>query len=300
MASELNHRSLDVLLERYVYQDSMTTALLTVLALIAFAANSIFARLALGEPSIDPASYTTVRLLTGAVTLWLIARFQQTDISAPSDSSWAAAVMLFLYAATFSFAYISLTTGTGALILFAAVQITMIAVGLYGGERPSTLHWLGLLIAITGLVYLVSPGVTAPSAAGSLLMGAAGVAWGVYSLLGRGVTSPVHATAGNFLRTVPLTLALLLLSSSSIAITSEGFLWAVLSGSITSAVGYVIWYAALPRLAAILAATIQLLVPALAALGGVVFLSEQITLRLILSGTVIFTGVGLAIWSQKK
>jgi drug/metabolite transporter (DMT)-like permease len=159
---------------------------------------------------------------------------------------------------------------------------------------------LGLLIAIAGLVYLVSPGVTAPSAAGSLLMGTAGVAWGVYSILGRGVTSPVHATAGNFLRTVPLTLIVLLLCSSSIAITSEGFLWAALSGSITSAIGYVIWYAALPRLTATLAATVQLLVPAVAALGGGVFLSEQITLRLILSGTVIFTGVGLAICSGRK
>jgi drug/metabolite transporter (DMT)-like permease len=278
----------------------MITALLTVLALIAFAANSIFARLALGEPSIDPARYTTVRLLSGAATLWLVGRFRQTEISAPSDGSWTAAAMLFLYAATFSFAYISLTTGTGALILFAAVQITMIAVGLYGGERPSTLHWLGLLIAIAGLVYLVSPGVTAPSAAGSLLMGTAGVAWGVYSILGRGVTSPVHATAGNFLRTVPLTLIVLLLCSSSIAITSEGFLWAALSGSITSAIGYVIWYAALPRLTATLAATVQLLVPAVAALGGGVFLSEHITLRLILSGTVIFTGVGLAICSGRK
>jgi drug/metabolite transporter (DMT)-like permease len=239
-------------------------------------------------------------LLSGAATLWLVGRFRQTEISAPSDGSWTAEAMLFLYAATFSFAYISLTTGTGALILFAAVQITMIAVGLYGGERPSTLHWLGLLIAITGLVYLVSPGVTAPSTAGSLLMGAAGVAWGVYSILGRGVTSPVHATAGNFLRTVPLTLIVLLLCSSSIAITSEGFLWAALSGSITSAIGYVIWYAALPRLTATLAATVQLLVPAVAALGGGVFLSEQITLRLILSGTVIFTGVGLAICSGRK
>lgn len=278
----------------------MTTALFTVLALIAFAANSIFARLALSEPSIDPASYTAVRLLTGAVTLWLLSRFRQTDISAPSGSSWIAAAMLFLYATTFSFAYISLTTGTGALILFAAVQMTMIAVGLYAGERPSTLHWLGLLIAIAGLVYLVSPGVTAPSAAGSLLMGAAGVAWGVYSLLGHGVTNPVHATAGNFLRTVPLTVVVLIFSSSSIAITAQGFLWAALSGSITSAVGYVIWYAALPRLAATLAATVQLSVPALAALGGVVFLSERITLRLILAGTVILTGVGLAICSRKN
>jgi drug/metabolite transporter (DMT)-like permease len=208
--------------------------------------------------------------------------------------------MLFLYATTFSFAYISLTTGTGALILFASVQITMIAVGLYAGERPSALHWLGLVIAIAGLTYLVSPGVAAPSALGSLLMGTAGVAWGVYSLLGRGVSNPVHATAKNFLRSVPLALVILIFSSSSWALTAEGFLWAALSGSITSALGYVIWYAALRGLSATLAATVQLSVPAIAALGGGVFLSEQITLRLILSGAVILAGVGLAICSQKK
>jgi drug/metabolite transporter (DMT)-like permease len=141
----------------------MTTALLTLLALIAFAANSIFARLALGAPSIDPASYTAARLLTGALTLWLIARSRRVDASTPSDNRWTSPLMLFLYAATFSFAYISLTAGTGALILFAAVQITMISVGLYTGERPSAVHWMGLVIAVTGLVYLVSPGVAAPS-----------------------------------------------------------------------------------------------------------------------------------------
>ncbi|MGH8545760.1 MAG: DMT family transporter [Gammaproteobacteria bacterium] len=278
----------------------MTTALLTVLALIAFAANSIFARLALGNPSIDPASYTTARLITGAAALWLIARFRHVDKTAVSESGWAAAAMLFLYATTFSFAYISLTTGTGALILFAAVQITMIAVGLYAGERPSALHWSGLLIAIAGLIYLVSPGVTAPSALGSLLMGTAGVAWGVYSILGRGVANPVSVTTGNFLRTVPLTLVVLIFWSSSLAITAEGFLWAALSGSLTSAVGYVVWYAALRGLTATLAATVQLSVPAIAALGGGVFLSEQISLRLILSGAVILAGVGLAICGQKK
>jgi drug/metabolite transporter (DMT)-like permease len=276
------------------------TAFLTLLALIAFAANSIFARLALGSQSIDPASYTTVRLVTGAATLWLIARVREADPSATLDSGWTSAAMLFLYAGTFSFAYISLTTGTGALILFAAVQITMIAVGLYAGERPSPMHWLGLLIAVAGLVYLVSPGVTAPSAFGSLLMGTAGIAWGIYSILGRGVSDPVHATARNFLRTVPLTFIISLLWLPSMAITAEGFLWAALSGSITSAVGYVIWYAALRGLTATLAATLQLSVPALAALGGVVLLSEKLTLRLFLAGALILAGVGLAIYGQKK
>ena len=297
MAPELTDRSLDVGTRPRARYDTLTTVLLTVLALIAFAANSIFARLALSGPSIDPASYTNVRLLTGALTLWLIARFQP---SASSGGSWTAAAMLFLYAATFSFAYISLTTGTGALILFPAVQITMTAAGLHAGERPSPLHWLGLLIAVAGLIYLVSPGVNAPAPLGSLLMGVAGVAWGVYSILGRGVTHPVHATARNFLRSVPFALAVLVVWSPSIKITAEGFFWAALSGSITSAVGYVIWYAALPRLTATLAATLQLTVPALAAFGGVVFLSEHITLRLILSGTAILAGVGLAIASRKK
>ncbi|MGE5220579.1 MAG: DMT family transporter [Chloroflexota bacterium] len=278
----------------------MTTALLTLLALVAFAANSIFARLALGGSSIDAASYTAVRLLMGAATLWLIARFRRTVAEAPTGGNWTSAAMLFLYAAMFSFAYVKLTTGTGALILFAAVQITMIAVGLHRGERPSVRHWVGLATAITGLVYLVAPGVTAPSLTGSLLMGTAGVGWGVYSLVGRGVTNPVQASTGNFIRTVPFALITLIPWSSSLAITAEGFLWASLSGSLTSAIGYVIWYAALPRLSATLAATVQLLVPALAALGGVVFLSERMTLRLFVSGTMILTGVGLAILGRRK
>ncbi|HWH77986.1 MAG TPA: hypothetical protein VNT76_11470, partial [Candidatus Binatus sp.] len=220
MASELNNRSRDATVQSRARQDSITTALLTLLALIAFAANSIFARLALSGPSIDPASYTTVRLLTGAVTLWLIDYARRRESITPVESAWTSAAMLFLYATTFSFAYISLTTGTGALILFAAVQITMIGLGLYAGEQPSALHWFGLLIAISGLVYLVSPGVTAPSGPGSLLMATAGVSWGIYSIVGRRVTNPLHATAGNFLRAVPLALVVLILWSPSISITA--------------------------------------------------------------------------------
>ena len=227
-----------------------TTAALTVLALIAFAANSLFCRLALAEPIIDPASYTAVRLITGAVALWIIAVLRPNGSFGKSGGSWISAAMLFLYAVTFSFAYISLSAGTGALILFAAVQITMIAVGLYTGERPGILEWLGLLIAIAGLIYLVSPGVTAPSTAGSVLMATAGIAWGVYSLKGRGAGNPVLVTADNFLRTVPLAIAVVLLWLPVLTITSRGLLWATLSGSITSGAGYVLWYAALPRLTA--------------------------------------------------
>lgn len=275
------------------------TAFLTVLALFAFAANSIFGRLALGGHSIDPASYTFVRLATGATSLWIIARWRQVDSSGISASTWTAGVMLSLYAVTFSFAYISLSTGTGALILFASVQITMLGIGLYRGERPQPAQWLGLLIAILGLIYLVSPGITAPSPLGSLLMGTAGAAWGIYSLLGGGAKDPVITTSGNFLRTVPMALVILLPWLSSPTITPKGFLWATLSGSITSAIGYVIWYAALRGLTTTLAATVQLSVPVIAALGGVVFMSEQITSRLIASGATILAGVGLAIWSHR-
>jgi drug/metabolite transporter (DMT)-like permease len=275
------------------------TAALTILALIAFASNSVLCRLALGERAIDPASYTAVRLITGAVTLWLIARFLRGKSLGKARGSWLSAAMLFLYAATFSFAYISLSTGTGALILFAAVQITMIAVGLYVGERPEILEWLGLFIAIAGLIYLVSPGITAPSPSGSVLMGAAGIAWGVYSLRGRGTSDPVGATAENFLLTVPLAIGLTVPWLSTLNITLKGFFWAALSGSVTSGVGYVLWYAALPRLTATRAATVQLTVPVLAALAGVILLSEAISLRLVISAVVILGGVGLAVFRRK-
>jgi len=276
------------------------TAVLTVLALIAFAGNSVFCRLALAGPIIDPASYTAVRLITGAVTLWIIASLRRKESFGKSGGSWISAAMLFIYAITFSFAYISLSTGTGALILFAAVQITMIAVGLYRGERPEVSEWLGLLIAIAGLIYLVSPGITAPSTVGSVLMASAGLAWGIYSLKGRGVADPIGATADNFIRTVPLAVGAALAWLPVLTLTPMGFLWAALSGSITSGVGYVIWYAALRGLTATRAAIVQLAVPVLAAVGGIAVLSEAITLRLIISAVVILGGVGLALSRHKS
>jgi len=275
------------------------TAAVTVLVLIAFAANSLFCRLALAEPIIDPASYTAVRLITAAVALWTIVVLRRDRFFAKSGGSWISAAILFLYAVTFSFAYISLSAGTGALILFAAVQITMIAAGLYTGERPGILEWVGLLIAIAGLIYLVSPGVTAPSSAGSVLMATAGVAWGVYSLRGRAAGNPVRVTTDNFLRTVPLAMAVVLLRLPLLSITPRGILWAALSGSITSGLGYVMWYAVLPRLTATRAATLQLAVPVLAAIGGVIVLSEAVSLRLVISAVVILGGVGLAISYRK-
>jgi drug/metabolite transporter (DMT)-like permease len=285
-------------MERWNHQSS-STAVLTVLALIAFAGNSIFCRLALGEFTIDPASYTAARLISGAITLWVIARLVRGSSSAKSGGGWISGAMLFLYALAFSVAYVSLSAVTGALILFASVQITMITVGLYDGERPDLWEWSGLCIAIVGLIYLVSPGITAPSPFGSALMAIAGIAWGIYSLRGRGATDPVGATADNFLRTMPLALAVILLWSSRLTISPTGLLWAVSSGSITSGLGYVIWYAALRGLTATRAATVQLSVPVLAALGGVVVLSEAITLRLIISAVVILSGVGLAVAHHK-
>jgi drug/metabolite transporter (DMT)-like permease len=273
----------------------ISTASLTILALIAFAANSILCRLALGESVIDPASYTAVRLITGAMTLWLISALLRKKPSGKAGGSGISAAMLVLYAATFSFAYISLSAGTGALILFAAVQITMIAVGLFTGERPEISEWLGLCIAVSGLVFLVSPGISAPSILGSVLMATAGIAWGIYSLRGRGASDPVAVTTDNFLRTVPLAIGIVLLWLSKLTITPMGFFWATVSGSVTSGVGYVLWYAVLPRLTATRAATVQLAVPLLAALGGVVFLSEAINLRLVISAVVILGGVALAI-----
>jgi drug/metabolite transporter (DMT)-like permease len=274
----------------------MTTLPLTVIALVAFAGNSVLCRLALGVAAIDPASYTAVRLISGALTLWLMtALIGRRGSCAGSAGRWIPGAMLFLYAISFSFAYVNLSAGTGALILFAAVQFTMIAAGLRSGERPLPSEWWGLLIAMAGLIYLVFPGVAAPSLAGSLLMAGAGIAWGVYSLLGRGVSDPIQTTANSFLRTVPLVSVVALLQLPSLAVSPLGLLWAALSGAVTSALGYVLWYAALGRLTSTRAATVQLSVPVIAAVGGILFLSEQITGRLLISAAAILGGIGLSV-----
>jgi len=278
----------------------LTTALLAVLALAAFAANSVLCRMALGETAIDPATYTAVRLIAGALTLAFIVYVVHYGSSRSRAPSWTSAAMLFLYAASFSFAYISLSTGIGALILFAAVQITMVAVGLYHGERPQLSEWFGLIIALSGLIYLVSPGITAPSPLGSALMAMAGFSWGIYSLRGRGEGDPAGATTTNFLRAAPMALVVVLLWHSHLKVTPTGLLLAVVSGAVTSGIGYVIWYAALRGLTATRAATVQLSVPVIAAFAGVLFLSEEITLRLFLSAVAILGGVGLAVSSHAE
>ncbi len=278
----------------------LNTILLTAFALIAFAANSIICRMALGNAAIDPASFATIRLASGAGVLWLIVKATPGGKAGKHPGSWWSAAMLFLYAAAFSFAYVSLNAGVGALILFGAVQATMITAGLLKGERPPMQAWCGLTIALAGLVYLVFPGLAAPSFSGAVLMAVAGFAWGIYSLRGIGVTNPVAVTGDNFLRSVPMTAAVSLILLPGLQLSSEGVLLACLSGGLTSGIGYVVWYAALRHISAIRAAMLQLLVPVVAAGGGVLLLSEQVTLRLILSGILIIGGVGLTLKSKKK
>jgi drug/metabolite transporter (DMT)-like permease len=271
------------------------TTLCTGFALAAFAANSVICRLALGEATIDAASFSTIRLVSGAATLLLIAAvFKERSPSEPRGN-WVSATMLFLYAVAFSFAYVSLSTGTGALILFGAVQATMILAALGSGERPHLLEWVGLFLALVGLVYLVFPGLTAPSPTGSAFMAVAGISWGVYSLRGRGSVDPLVDTTNNFVRSLPLVFVVSLFMLRDIQVSAKGVLLAVLSGAMASGVGYVVWYAALRGLTATRAATVQLCVPVLAALGGVIFLSEDISMRLLLSAVMVLGGVGLAV-----
>jgi drug/metabolite transporter (DMT)-like permease len=269
-------------------------------ALIAFAANSVLCRLALGKSLIDAASFSTVRLLSGALVLLLLTGAYRRKNAAVRTGNWISAVMLFVYATAFSFAYISLSAGTGALILFAAVQATMIIFAMFKGERLRLRGCLGLFAALAGLTYLVFPGLQAPSPAGAALMTAAGIAWGVYSLRGRSVKAPVAVTANNFLRTTPFALLISLIFFQKLHLSPTGVFYACLSGGLTSAVGYVIWYAALKDLAATPAAMVQLIVPVLAALGGVVFLSEQPSMRLVLSSVMIIGGVALALTRREN
>jgi len=208
--------------------------------------------------------------------------------------NWPSAALLLLYAVPFSFAYNNLATGTGALILFGAVQATMLIAALVSGERPRLIQWLGLATAAIGLLYLLLPGLGAPEPVGSVLMAVAGVAWGFYSLRGRGSAHPLADTAGNFMRTVPMVAIVSLVSLSDFHVTPTGAMLALASGAIASGVGYAIWYAALAGLTATLAATVQLSVPIIAAAGGVVFMAEDVTLRLVLSSVLILGGVGMA------
>jgi drug/metabolite transporter (DMT)-like permease len=270
---------------------------MTTLAMMAFAGNSVLCRLALKHSAIDAASFTTIRLISGALVLWLVTRTAQGSRS--GAGSWLSALALFAYAAGFSFAYASLPTATGALLLFGAVQATMIGYGLWKGERFRRLQLAGLGLAFAGLVGLLLPGLSAPPLSGSLLMLGAGAAWGIYSLRGRAAGDPTQVTAGNFLRAVPLAIALSLITLKFPALTTAGIWYAVLSGAVTSGIGYAVWYATLPALKATTAATVQLSVPVIAALGGIAFLGEPVSLRLALASGAILGGIALVVLEKQ-
>lgn len=278
--------------------------ILTALAMLAFAGNSLLCRLALKHTLIDPASFTAIRLLSGALMLWLVISLRRgaldRAVAKQRGGSWLSALALFVYAAGFSFAYVNLPAATGALLLFGAVQATMMGHGLWTGERFNRLQLVGLVLAFGGLLSLLLPGLSAPPLLGSALMLTTGLAWGIYSLRGKGAGDPTLVTAGNFLRAVPMALVLSLLMLNNRSIDALGLGYALASGALTSGVGYAIWYSALPGLKATQAATVQLSVPVIAALGAIVFLGESITLRLVLASLTILGGIALVILGKRQ
>jgi drug/metabolite transporter (DMT)-like permease len=278
------------------------TVRLTLFALIAFAGNSILARLALGNEAIDPASFTALRLGSGALCLCLIVLYQNKSfgpIGALNFGNWKPAAVLSVYAVSFSFAYIWLETGVGALILFSAVQATMIGVALWRGDKLRRNQWIGIVIAMGGLGWLLAPGAGAPSVVGGGLMILSGICWAFYSLHGQGAEDPTLATTRNFIMALPavavLAFAAFLLPTDYSKITGWGVTFALTSGAITSGLGYIVWYAALRSLRTTTAAVVQLLVPVLAAVGGIVFMNEAITLRLLLASSLILGGIYITI-----
>ncbi len=276
---------------------SVRTITLTSLAMIAFAGNSLLCRAALQHTTIDAASFTTIRLISGAVMLWLVVLVRRGNYT--GAGSWLSAFALFAYAAGFSFAYVSLSAATGALLLFGAVQATMIGYAIWAGERLHKLQIVGLVLALLGLTGLLLPGLSAPPLFGSVLMLGAGVAWGIYSLRGKGAGDPTAVTAGNFLRAVPIAVVLSIITLNVASLDTAGFGYAVLSGALASGIGYALWYIALPALKATNAATVQLTVPVIAALGGVAVLGEPITLRLVLASVAILGGIALVILEKQ-
>ena len=279
------------------------TVIYTAIALMAFAANSILCRMALGQGSVDAATFSIVRVLSGAAMLLAVSARIRGSVF-PVAGSWTAAALLVIYAFPFAFAYNQLSAGTGALILFGCVQVTMPLAALMSGERPHPLQWVGLAIALGGLAYLVSPGLTAPSPTGAALMVIAGIAWGAYSLAGLGGVnaggSPLSQTTGNFVRAVPLIGVAGLMFLPRLHVEPRGVLLSVASGAVTSGLGYVAWYAAVRGLTAMRASVVQLAVPVIAAIGGVLVLSETITLRLLLSTLLVLGGIAMAIVARQR
>lgn len=279
------------------------TILLTTLALIAFAGNSVLCRLALSDNIIDAASFTSIRLFSGALFLVFLititTRKNTKETSNNKKGSWLSALFLFIYAAAFSYAYISLDTGTGALILFGAVQVTMIVADIIKGKKLVLIEWLGLFIAFIGLFYLLLPSATAPSLTGFVLMASSGIAWGFYTLAGKGSKTPLLDTSGNFLRTLPFIGLLTVLTFTNTELSNQGIILAIASGTITSGLGYAIWYSALAGLTVTNAAIIQLSVPIIAALGGIIFANESISFVLIISSFLVLGGVLTVIMGKR-
>ncbi|CAH0991313.1 hypothetical protein SIN8267_01416 [Sinobacterium norvegicum] len=281
------------------HSSSVKLTLVTTLALLAFASNSVLCRLALGDEAIDPVGFTVIRLLSAITVLAALRQLQRRrgEQTAPSPH-WLAAPMLFIYALTFSLAYVELDTGLGALVLFGAVQLTMIIAHRLAGHRLHIGEWLGLITAFLGFVYLVLPQLGTPSLSGFILMAASGIAWGIYTLLGRHSTNPLADTAGNFIRTLPFTALLTLFYWQQIQLTPQGIVVAVTSGAIASGIGYAIWYHALTGLSVTRAAVVQLLVPVLAAIGGIVLLNEVLTVRLAVASALVLGGILLVVMGR--
>ncbi len=272
--------------------------LLTSLAMIAFAGNSLLCRLALKNTTIDPASFTSIRLISGAIMLCLIIGMQRKKIN--NAGNWLSAFALFAYAAGFSFAYIHLSAATGALLLFGSVQATMLGYGFWAGERLRVWQITGLILALAGLLLLLLPGISAPPISSSLLMIGAGIAWGIYSLRGRGISDATLATTGNFLRAAAIAIVLSVLLLAKQSLDHAGIVYAIGSGALTSGIGYAIWYTALPALKASTAATVQLSVPVIAAIGGMLLLNEAISLRIIFASVAILGGIALVIMQKNN
>jgi len=281
-------------------------AVLTLVAMVAFAGNSLLTRAALRESGIDAASFTAIRIVSAAAALWLIVRLRNRPAPARAAGTWGSALALFGYAAAFSLAYVSLTAATGALLLFGAVQVTMITSGLVAGERLSAAQGLGLALALAGFLGMLLPGLSAPPIGGALLMVLAGVAWGSYSLRGRtevaGGSDPTVVTAGNFILAVPLAVGLVGVAwvlSTGLHVDVAGVGLAIASGAVTSGMGYAVWYAALTGLTATTAATVQLSVPVITAVAGVSLLGESPTLRLVLASAAVLGGIALVILPRR-
>lgn len=283
------------------HSSAVKIALLTALAMVAFAANSVLNRVALADGEADAFTYTGVRLASGALMLVLILAWRGARPRWNRfGGSTAGAFALFLYAIAFSYAYLELAAGTGALLLFAAVQFGMLGWAIGNGDRPGVLEWAGFGVAILFLVLLLMPGLTAPDRFGAALMILAGLAWAGYTLLGRGSSAPLVDTGGNFLRCLPIALLLILPGLFAQTTSLAGWLYAIASGALASALGYAIWYSVLPALQRSTAAYVQLTVPAIAAAGGVLFIAEPLTLRLVLCSVGILGGVGLALWGADQ